>query len=511
MKTAVIVFSTHLKLKSLDRVISYIEECDHIVLLTCQYIFENEREEIEKIIQSPEYVCFAELMTDSDGERCDIEAFLPYQKTGNLSLKAMYEYFGDLTRMKNQILVERVSSSYHPDIKLILSDDLGIDEGVWVDNGYTKIACDYYYQITEIIRKPLYKKLFQKKILHKVAKRFYINYPENLFVAYYKGKKILFHGHLERAGYRINLNFQRNKKESFKHWVIKLFYVLFRIRIKRDNVINMTTLHEYGNYAFYEMIDIPEFNNYLFQDGMLPVNDCCKYLFFYGKNSHFYTWDKLGSQLFEYHNIPAKILPFRKTFSIPKPIFKKIKNVLCVSSGAGDWTAIKNRSDEDKTVAAFVEMAKKHPEIQFVYRCHPSWIGPTIQGVNSIQRLYDYFDWLNLPNIRVSSNIPSNKDKDGNYVVSHKRSSLQSDLMDADFVFGVHSISMIDGAMKNIPFASVNLSGRRNLWKGISDLGFPNCEDLESIEKVLTSIETKEFQDLYLEAIKKYNQIVNEL
>ncbi len=510
MKTAVIVFSTHLKLGSLDKVLSYTSECDRIILLTCQYVFENEREKIEKIIKSPEYVCFADLMTDSDGEKCDLEAFLPYQKSGNLSLKAMYAYFNDLTRMKNQMLVEKVSATYKPDIKLILSGDLGIDEDVWTENGYTEIVCEYYYQDTEEFRKPLYKKLFQKNILHKIAKRFYLNYPENLFVAYYEGKKILFHGHLERAGYRINLDFQRSKKESFKHWIVKLLYVLFRIRVRRDNVINMTTLHEYGNYAFYEMIDIPEFNNYLFQDGMLPVNDCCKYLFFYGKNSHFYTWDKLGNKVFEYHNIPAEILPFRNTFSIPEPNFKKVKNVLCVSSGAGDWTAIKNRSDEDKTVAAIVEMAKRHPEIQFVYRCHPSWVNPTTQGVNSIQRLYDYFDWLNLPNIRVSSNIPSNRDKNGSVVVSHKRSSLDSDLKDADFVFGVHSISMIDGAMKNIPFASVNLSGRRNLWQGISDLGFPNCEDLESIEKILTSVESKEFQEPYLKAVAKYNQIISE-
>ena len=133
-----------------------------------------------------------------------------------------------------------------------------------------------------------------------------------------------------------------------------------------------------------------------------------------------------------------------------------------------------------------------------------------MQGVNSIQRLTAFFESTGLPNINVSSNIPSFYDEDGHAVVSHNKSSLEEDLKDSDFVFGVHSISMIDAALKKIPFSSVNLSGRRNLWKSITDLGFPHCEDVESIAVILRSTLKKEFQNNYLKAVNNYNTIIYE-
>ena len=69
---------------------------------------------------------------------------------------------------------------------------------------------------------------------------------------------------------------------------------------------------------------------------------------------------------------------------------------------------------------------------------------------------------------------------------------------------------MIDGAMERIPFASVNLSGRRNLWQGITDLGFPHCEDVESIARVIESVMDKDFQANYINAIERYNKIIQE-
>lgn len=511
MNTAVIVFSTHLKLKSLITITNEVKECTTICFVTPQYVFENEREFIRNIFQVKTiFHCFADFLTDAEGEKCDSDSFIPYLQSGKMHLSNMHLYFNDLTAEKNRMLVKKVEEMFYPTVKIVLSNDLGINSHIWESYGYKRCYGEYYDNSTGEKRN-LITKIFTTNILGKIARRWCINYPQNLYVSYYEGKKIIYHGHLERAGYRMNLAFHHDRKEEIKFWIIKLLYVLLGIKIDRKNVINLTTLHEYGNYAYYDMIDIPEFHNYLFQDGYLPPNDTCKYLFFYGKNSKFYSWDKLGNKVFEYHQIPVEIAPFRNIFPIPNPHFKPVKKVLCVSSGAGDWTAIKNRSDEDKTMEAFVEIAKLYPNIEFVYRCHPSWVSPTIQGVNSIQRVVDYIQWLRLPNFQISSNIPAFYDSEGKVVVSHKRSSLEADLRDCDFVFGVHSISMIDGAMNGIPFASVNLSGRRNLWKGISDLGFPHCEDVKSIAEVIDSVMNIDFQTGYLNAVKSYNQIISEV
>lgn len=508
MGTTIIVFSVHLKIDSLAHILPKENLGDKIVLFTSHYIYTNEREVICHFFNDVEFVCFADVMNDSDGAFIDTNCFNRYKDKNRLSLRDSASYYDDIQRAKNELLVKRIEEKYQPTTKLVASSDLGVYLSVWLENGYKYIEGEYYYQQPQ--KKNRLNRYLRKDFFSIACQKLYISYPKYLSVAHYEDKKILFHGHLNRAAYRMDLIFKEDKAETFKFWVIKVIYAIFRIKIERRNVINLTTIHEYGNNAFHDMIDIPEFHNYIFQDGYLPPNDTCKYLFFYGKYSKFLTWDKLGCLLFQYHNIPARILPCRKVYLLPEPLFSPIKKVVVVTSGAGDWTALKNRSDEEKTAEAFVTIARRYPKIEFVYRCHPIWGAPGSQGINSIPRLVKYFKDTQLPNIRVSSNIPSAFDEKGQLVVSHSRSSLEEDLKDANLVFGVHSISMIDAALKNIPFASVNLSGRRNLWKGISDIGFPHCEDIESIAAILQSTMDKEFQNKYLLAVENYNRIIIE-
>ena len=511
MNNAVILFSSHLKLKSLIHSKDEVAKCDKVVIITPQYIFENERQYINAILPNTEYFCFCDFMTDEDGEFIDFNAFEKYRESNRLKLRYLSLYTYDVTHDKNILLRKRVEDRFNPTIRHIYSDDLGIDMKVWLECGYKQIKGEYFYSAdSKSVTLRIFNNIFNKKIYIRILNRIGVNYPDTVKTASYNGKILVFHGRLERAGYRFNLKFEDNRVETFKHWLFKVLYVILRIKINRKNIINISTLHEYGRYAYREMLDYPESHNYLVQDGLLPCNDCCKYLLFYGKYSHFLSWDKLGNKIFEYHNIPVEIMPFRNIYPLPLPNFKIIKKVLCVSSGAGDWTAIKNRSDEDKTAVAFVEAAKRFPHIEFIYRCHPTWVSPTIQGVNSILRLIKYFEETGLPNIKVSSNIPSFLDENGNIVLSQKRSSLSSDLKDADFVFGVHSISMLDAAMEKIPFASVNMSGRRNLFKGVTDLGFPHCESIDEICSVIESVSIIEWQDKYLAAINNYNKVITE-
>ena len=79
----------------------------------------------------------------------------------------------------------------------------------------------------------------------------------------------------------------------------------------------------------------------------------------------------------------------------------------------------------------------------------------------------------------------------------------------ADIVFGEHSVSMIDGAFKNIPFASVNLTDRRDFACGLTELGFPNCKNADDIVKVIQEFTTPEYQKKYLQAVKNYNEMTD--
>lgn len=513
MKTAVVVFSPHLKLESLTLLKERIGECS-LVCLTPHFVYENERVKIGSLLGGIiEYVCFADVITDAEAEQCDFESFIPYQELGRLSLQDSANYFEDLNIMKNQILVKKIEQAYNPAVKIVMGDDLGVVAKVWQDAGYQYVCGDYVYS-SESNNGVRVKVSLMNKVIRKskriLRKYIFQDYPQSLYVARKNGKTFFFHGNIDRAGYKIALPFRKSILGSIWYWIIKMVYGKSGKLILSKNVVNMTTLHEWSSCAYMDMIDIPEANNFLFQDGLLPSNDTCRYLFFYGRNSHFWSWDKLGNKLFEYHSIPVEIFPYRINYELPQPHFRPIKKVLIVASGAGNWTAIKNRSDEEKTAVAIAEVARRYPDIEFVYRCHPTWISPVIQGVNSIQRLVEYFDSTGLKNITLSSNIPSYYDKFGNKIASQKRSSLSEDLQSADFVFGVHSISMIDAALQNIPFASINMSGRRNLFQSISELGFPHCESVEEIACVLDSVLTSDFQKQYLQAVENYNRIIEE-
>ena len=213
--------------------------------------------------------------------------------------------------------------------------------------------------------------------------------------------------------------------------------------------------------------------------------------------------------IFDYHKLSSRVIPFRNKLYIPTPSFpSQLKKVLCVASGAGDWTALKNRSDEDKMIYAFGKIASMFPDVQFIYRCHPVWIHPLHQGVNSINRAAEYISNLNLPNFKISCNIPD-ANVDGKFVLSFKRSSFEDDLKDVDLVFGEHSISMIDAAFKNILFASCNVTGRRDFFAGVTKLGFPHCESIEEISQLLLNITTPDFRASYIKAVENYNSMTD--
>ena len=202
-------------------------------------------------------------------------------------------------------------------------------------------------------------------------------------------------------------------------------------------------------------------------------------------------------------------MPIRKNYYLPKPVFpKKVKKILCVASGAGDWTAVKNRSDEDKMIWAFGKIAKMNPDIEIVYRCHPVWIHPLHQGVNSINRAAEYISWLNLPNFKLSGHIP-NAIQDGKFCLSYKRSSFEEDLNGVDIVFGEHSIAMIDAAFKSILFSSCNITGHRNYFEDITRLGFPHSESVGDIQSLINKIGSDEFIMEYNRAVDNYNQMTD--
>ncbi len=494
----IVIISQNVKLKSLERLKDILDGETEITFLSTQLLFENERDLIDTILGvSCKYLTFADLLTDEEREKCDRDAFNP-KKQG----QDVFAYYEDIKILKNQRIIENLLKKGPFNNKIIVCDDLGIYKPAWEEKGFIPFECEYYYYKPEVKISNGFVKVIKKVVKFFVLPLLSIPqwYKTQISVAYKKGTKYLFYGSLNRIGYRIDLEFEKaGKFETIK-------YILNNLGIVwKDKTIRLSSFHE----GYHRINDKKMLNVKLIQDGYLPPNYSSNYLYFYGHHTEFYTWDKIGCNTFIYHHLPYRIMPVRKKLYLPKAVFPKtVKKILCVASGAGDWTAIKNRSDEDKMIWVFGKIAKMFPGIEFIYRCHPVWIHPLHQGVNSINRAAEYISWLNLPNFRISGNIP-NAVQDGKFCLSYKRSSFEEDLKDVDIVFGEHSIAMIDAAFRNVLFSSCNVTGHRNYWEDITKLGFPHCESVEEIAQIIKQLNTPEFEKSYNKAIDNYNQMTD--
>ena len=492
----IVVITQNVKLESLHLLRNDIKGEDTLVFST-QLVLENEAAIIsEQLGTKCTFVNFTDLMTDADFERCDVDAY-------HESQRSVSQYYAQIKLLKNQLVVERLINRYPCDNRIMVCDDLGIDEGPWLENGFKKVKCEYYHlpAVEASTRKKRVIGLL-KSIINQ-CNRFYSG---DIYVANYEGKKHLFYGSLNRIEYRLNIEFIKAAKWENIKFILGYYWCKAFKTYPRNNIIRLSTLHESTAWPFPHH---PNLNVKIIQDGYLPPNYSSKYLLFHGPYAEFYTWDVEGCKTFEHHHLKNRVIPFRNKLYLPKPCFpEKVKKVLCVASGAGDWTALKNRSNEDSMMVAFGKVAALFPDIEFIYRCHPVWIHPQHQGVNSINRAAEYIHWLNLPNLKFSSNIP-NAEEGGKFRLSYKRTSFEEDLKDVDIVFGEHSISMIDAAFKQILFGSVNVTGRRDFFCGISAMGFPHCESIDDIVSLLKSINTPEFKASYEQAIKNYNEMTD--
>lgn len=493
----ILVITQNLKLQSLAGIKNELVP-GSVLIVSTQYVFENEREIINKALGAEcKYLDFADLLNDEGRQKCDEDAYNP-------SLRYVTDYYNEIKRLKNERIVNQLTKNYPCDNRILLCDDLGVDKDVWVSKGYKEVRGDYYY-IEEIPEdENIIKRSFG--IIASAFRRVKQFLSDPIWQTDFQGTKHLFFGSTNRIGYRMNLEFKKaSKVENIRYFLQFIGCRLFGFMPSND-VVRMTTFHENGKWS---LPDHPNMHVKKIQDGYLPPNYTSKYLYFFGKNTEFYSWDEIGRHTFEYHHLKNRIMPFRKKLYLPEPRFpERVKKVLCVASGAGDWTAIKNRSDEDMMMWAFGKVASLFPDIEFIYRCHPVWIHPEHQGVNSIHRAAEYFDYLNLPNLKLSGNIPD-ANQGGQFVLSYKRSSFEEDLKEVDLVFGEHSISMIDAGFKNILFASCNVTGHRNFFEDITKLGFPHCTSVDDIVELLKYVTTPDFKASYLQAIHNYNEMTD--
>ena len=492
----IIVINQNVKLPSLSLLKDIVKPGSETMILSTQFIFENEAALINSVLEcNCAFKNFGDILTDAERQKCDEDAFKPEEQGQEL-----FKFYEEIQTIKNRRLVAKLLESYSFKNKIIVDDGLGIRIEEWKKQGFEYRELEYYYvkRVSATCKRPLWKKLLRKPYhAYLKCKR---AFATPIHEAYKDGVRYLFYGKLTRIGYRIDLDFHDAGLMEYVKFLLNMFGIVWK-----NDTVRLSSFHE----GYHTIPDKKELNVKLIQDGYLPPNYSSNYLYFYGRNTEFYTWDDIGCNTFRYHHLPYRIMPIRKKLFLPTEFAfpaSKVKKVLCASSGTGDWTAIKNRSDDDRLVWAMGKVAAMFPDVEFIYRCHPTWIHPEHAGVNSINRCIQYISWLNLPNFKMSSNLPP-AIENGHFVLSYKRSSFEEDLKGVDLVFGEHSVAMLDAGFKGIPFASCNLTGHRAYYEDINKLGFPHCESVEEMAALITNLPSKEVREQYLNAIANYNKM----
>lgn len=501
----------------------------HTLCLSPHKLFNTEIACItKKATKEISFNSFYEFISQKEMEYCDTEAdniIISEKKSRENQLR---NYYSKIKELKNIIIIDNISAKYQLELKYILSDDLGIDVQVWLRNGFnncflplpesTKITI--YDKVTRRV-KVLFQYLKNKPVISLFktsAENFYLIGRPNRIIQYLDSKKYTISPLPQWEVLYLNTLLILCLLSRKKHiavirltssFLLDMFALFFKI-IKGEHIYTIISpIHEdndmYGFLASKIGVEM-----FYMQDGFLPSYYPSAYLRYRIWANKYYIWDKLSKGIFERHLLNYEVWDcyMRTTLPLIENEKLKIRNVVFLTSGAGDWTALKNRSDEDLVFLAFTEAAKKLPEVNFIYRPHPLWMHPEHQGVNSIKRIINYSEELNLPNFTVSSGAL----KEGNAFTKDKHLSVEpttinEDINFADIVFGDHSQSLVTAVQKKKIIASVSLANRKEFFYDYTQLGFTILRSANDIVSFIKKVETEpNFVENYNKAIKLYNK-----
>lgn len=489
---ALVIFSLASPLERVVKALRNVSEKNVILLSTCR-LFDAERSKVSSgTDKNIVFHCFADFISEQEMMRCDEGAdLIVVRDHGERRHDLLPEYYAAISTLKNTIIHDNINKRYSFSCMLILDGNLGVNRDVWITHGASDLSESCGARRRQ------------------AASRFKCKRSGTLK---YNGQEYLFLGNSGRVR-----QFLSADVELLPHaaWVSLFLYILLHVvsRLSRSvsflprvmtslacsvfrilflgNADGMaTTLHEYGVQAA-EAASCLGVSLTCLQDGFLPSNYSSVYIKYFSGIDRFLVFDDMSGKFFERFNLPFVSSGMFRNPQLPffpeKPV--AVRRVLVVASGAGDWTALKNRSDEDIMFEAFVEVARRMPNILFVYRPHPLWVHPEHQGVRSIQRLHEYCKIKRLRNIVVSENAAADSVRYGR---EHSQSlcfpSIDEEIFQSDFVFGDHSQVMINACRKGKMFASVNFVSRMSFFDSFNAMGFHHCTTVEQVVELLTSL-----------------------
>lgn len=526
-KANLIVFSLTTPVSLLIEIIDATKQNNSPTLcLSPHKLFDTEIASInQKTTKEIYFISLYEFISQNEMEYCDTEADDIITSEKKTRDNQLVNYYAKIKELKNNIILKNIELEYQLELKYVLSNDLGIDAPVWISNNFNQ---EFFLNLSKVA---ISNNFIEKT---KSALRYLIKNNEiHLFET--KDEKFYFFGrfsritqYLDAEKYKIiqlskweviYLNSllklcRLSNKQSIlmsgliSSFLLKTFIRLFKVIKSKKSLDIASTLHE-GNEIYKSLALKMGVQILYIQDGFLPSYYTSKYLYYDLLADKYLVWDQLSKGLFKRHSLNCKIWTCYKETTLPiiENTKFQVQQIVFLASGSGNWTALKNRSDEDLSFLTFVEAAKNFPDINFIYRPHPLWMHPTHQGLNSIKRIIDYSKKLNLANFTVSSGAF----KEGlmfaqGKQLSVKPTTINDDINSADIVFGDHSQALITAMQRKKIIASVSCANRKEFFYDYTKLGFPILRSSEDMISFIKKVKVEPyFIDDYNKSIKLYN------
>lgn len=396
------------------------------IFVSTHAYYPDEREKIEALVKDRvDFFSFADFLDRQELNGIDEQARHELDAAAMRPRSYIAAYESRVSAIKNELVREKVEQAYNFEA-LFCANGLGVEQSLWASPNMKPIPAAQDDR----------KNGFPRRVLNRAARFRRLSLYRDSQYSY------LIMGTVRRIGLTQPAHFSINLPVVLDLLVIPLLWALGSLRSVRI----CCSIHDPHRLA-----------GFVFVDGYHPSNYPYSYLGSYDKATVFLVSTALAGQWFQRHGFEVEIAHEL----LHPPLFREIeveeqtrKSVLLLLNHAGDWGAIINRSDTDKLVMAFCNVARRLPETEFVIRPHPTSIHPKHEGRSAITRLRGFVEWLSCSNVTMSG------------------ATLDEDISGAGLCISEYSLTLINCYERGVPGLIANLSGRQSLMEDYQSFGF---------------------------------------
>lgn len=417
-----------------------IKQSNVLVLSSCDF-FKHEKIEIESVLDNSivKWLVMSDLVMDCEAEFIDIIS--KFKNTG----EDRYLY-NELIKLKL-----RLTCNFSYD-RVYAMNGLSIVSKVWESdkirnnfNGVIKIFLNKAYLY-------LKNRLFLIFIINQIKTQSYVT----------KEKKYVIIG----SSKRLNINSKVVLRASLPIYLHHFKFVTCLLNVRWFLYNKKFNLEAFCGYHMFDFRMKFIFKDlFIVSDGFFPPNypvfdesalSGSKIIARYSFDEIFFN--RVKCDVIKEHSLfyTYKELPLIKSLG------NKVKTIGCAMNHAGDWSMLIDRSDTDRMVSLFIELAKAFYDLKFIIRFHPTMPFHMHDGINSLKRYMKFIELSGLKNLSVHF------DELGDFILK------------TDLIISEYSDIIIEQAHLGKLVLAVNPTNRRSFVKDIGIDVVSNSKELIS-------------------------------